>query len=205
MRHAHWFASQFRHRFGPSFASKRGPIGIEFRDGFVRVVQVARDRRAHVLASACVAYDRAAPERSIEQLAHALLGSGFRGRECVVALPFEAARLLSMTVSDGDDDAVRAEVAKALGDDASAFEFDFIRLGSIGHARRDIAAIVAERAPIEAIVHPLIDAGFWPSAVEASFVAIARACSRTHRRASDHGRVRLALDLHERGATALLL
>lgn len=203
MRHAQWFASRFRHAFGP----KSGPIGIEFRDGQVRMVQVARDRRAHVLESACVVCDRDDPAGSMEQVVHALRGGTFRGRDCVVVLPFAAARAQTLTVPEGSDEAIRADVARTLSQDASweRPEFGFLRLGPIGHARCEVAAVIAERATIEAIVHPLIDAGFWPGAVEPSFVAVARACSRTHRRAADRGRVRLAMDLHREGATALLL
>jgi hypothetical protein len=214
MRHAQWFASHFQRRFGHRTGPRCGPIGLEFRDGFVRIVQVARDRRAQVLAAACVAYDTASPDRSIEQVAHALAGGGFRGRECVVVLPFEAARVQTMTVEDGDDDAIKGDIARTLdaadrrgsaSADPAQREIGFLRLGPIGHARCEVAAVVASRPLIEGIAHPLIDAGFWPSAVEPSFTSVARACSRTHRRAADRGRVRLAVDLHRAGATALLL
>ncbi|MBL9120659.1 MAG: hypothetical protein JNL80_12180 [Phycisphaerae bacterium] len=210
MRHAQWFASRFRQAFGP----KAGPIGLEFRDGFVRMVQVARDRRADVLAAACVAYDRRGPGLSIahsmEPVVHALLGGSFRGRACVVVLPFEAARVETFTVPEGDDAAIQADVARTLAHGHGSVEtrdpeFGFVRLGPVGHARCEVAAVVADRRLIESIVNPLIDSGFWPTAVEPSFTAVARACCRTHRRAADRGRVRLAVDLHEGGATALLL
>lgn len=203
MRHAQWFASRFRHAFGPT----PGPIGIEYRDGFVRMAQVARDRRSQVLASACVAYDVEAPERSVEQVEHALRASGFRGRECVVVAPFDAVRCATVTVPQGDDAAILDDVRRSM---TERFGFgrahcDFLRLGTLGESRCEIAAVVADRDAIERIVHPLIDAGFWPDAVEPSFVSVARTCSRTSRRASDRSRVRMAVDLHAGGATALLL
>jgi hypothetical protein len=203
MRHSHSLVSRIRRALGP----KVGPIGVEFRDGFVRMVQVAMDRRAHVVGAACVAYDPQAPDRAMEHIAHALLGGHFHGRDCVVVLPFEAARVETMTVPEGDDLAIRGDVARSLaqGNTPEHCEFDFMRLGSIGRARCEITAVTADRTLIEAIVHPLIDAGFWPGAVEPSFSAVARACSRTHRRAADRGRVRMALDLHAGGMTAMLL
>jgi hypothetical protein len=203
MRHAQWFASRIKHAFGP----RCGPIGIEYRDGFVRMVQVVRERRSQIVASACVAYDQEAPERSIEQVEHALRGSDFRGRECVVVLPFDAVRTAIMAVEDGSDEAIletiRGTLPKRFGMERA--QCDFIRLGALEHGLCEVTAIVADRTRVERIVLPLIDAGYWPSAVEPSFAAVARTANRTSRRASDRARVRLAVDLHANGATAMLV
>ncbi len=203
MRHAQWFASRIRHAFGP----RCGPIGIEYRDGFVRMVQVASQKRAHVVASACVAYDAEKPERSIEQIRAALHGGDFRGRHCVVVVPVSAVRAETLTVPEGSDEAILDDIRRTLpvrfGIERP--QCDFIRLGALEHDRCEIAAVVADRTAVERLVQPLIDIGYMPEAVEPSFAAITRTCNRTSRRASDRARVRLAVDLYAEGCTALLV
>ncbi|MDZ4754171.1 MAG: hypothetical protein SGJ11_06700 [Phycisphaerae bacterium] len=196
-----------------SFGPRTGPIAIEFRDGLVRIVQTTCDRRNEVLASACVAYDRAAPERAAEQISRAIAGGGFRGRSCVIGLPFSAVRAEVVTVPDGDDDLIRSEIARSaplrFGFDRA--QVDFVRLSDgpgtahVAGAPVDIAAILASATAVEAICHPLIDEGLLPDAVEPSFVSAGRACSRMFRRASDQERARIAVDLHDDGATACLM
>jgi hypothetical protein len=207
MRHPSWIAGHLRQSFLPARRQRVGPIGIDYRDGFVRIVQVASDRRSHVVASACVAYDQAAPERSTEAIMHAIDGGGFRGRACVLAVPSTTVRCISLTVSDAEDATIIGELERLLPErfGVDRLECDFVRLGGSGDGGLEIAAIAADRASLERIAHPLIDEGLWPEAIEPGFLAVARACTRTARRASDRGRLRVAAELTETGAVVMVL
>jgi hypothetical protein len=207
MRHPSWIAAHLRQAFLPARRARVGPIGIDYRDGFVRLVQVAADRRSHVVASACVAFDPDAPERATEAIVHAIEGGDFRGRSCVIAVPSSAVRCVSLTVSDADDATVINELERLLPErfGSRQLECDFVRLGGSGDGGLDIAAVAADRASLERIAHPLIDEGLWPEAIEPGFLAVARACSRTARRASDRGRLRIAAELTETGAVAMVM
>jgi hypothetical protein len=195
---------------GRVLGRRRGPIGIEFRDGLARIVQVAVDRRSDVLASAIVAYDEDAPGWAAEQIAHAVRGFGFRGDRCVVGLPADVVRTETCIVPDGTRSEIRAALAARARDLHGLEQADIdwiplVRGEAADDGRLEVAAVFADRNAVEAIVHPLIDVGLLPDAVEPSFVAVARACSRTFRRASDAGRVRVAIDLQSRAAVATVL
>lgn len=183
-----------------------GAMAIDFRDGVARMLQVDQ-RTGAVLAAARVAHDEEHPERTAERISVAARGEGFRGDACVVGLPIDIVRAEAMCVDDGHDDAIRGAVEKMA---ASRFgctspQAGFIRLAPVDGGRVEIVAIVAERKPLERLLHSLIDWGLLPEAAEPAFLASARACSRVFRRASDRSRVRLAVDTSTRGATAMLL
>ncbi len=207
MRHPSWIAGHLRHSVLPSRRLRVGPIGIDYRDGFVRIVQVASDRRSHVVASACIGYDRSAPERATESILHAIEGGGFQGRSCVLAVPSSTVRCESLRVSDADDASIIGDLERRLPErfGAERLECDFVRLGGSGDGGLEIAAIAADRAALERIAHPLIDEGLWPEAIEPGFLSVARTCTRTARRASDRGRLRIAAELTETGAMVMVM
>ncbi len=198
-----WVASTISSPFGP----RCGPIAIEFRGARARILQVASDRRCHVVAAATVGFDLEHPEEAADAILAALRAGGFRGGACVVGLPFCAVRAETSTVADGSDESILREFERT-----ATFRHGFlrpqcgiIRLGDPEAGRVDVAAVTADREIVEAILDPLVDRGLMPDLAEPSFLSVARSCSRAFRRSSDRHRVRLAVDLHPDGATALLL
>jgi hypothetical protein len=183
-----------------------GPIGVDFRGGVMRAVQTVRGQRCEVVAAACIVLpdDR---DLAADRVAETIRRSGFRGDACVIGLPFEAVRAETLTVPEGDDEAIRRELlrmAAARHDFAAAgAEADFLRLGPAKAGWVEVAAIFADRAAVESLIHPLVDRGLLPEAAEPGFIAAARACSRTARRASDRRAARIVVDLAADGGTVL--
>lgn len=201
-----WVSSTITSPCGPH-ASRAGPIAIEFRDDRVRAVQMANDRRCEVIAAASIACDHEHPERSAALLMDAIESGGFRGGACVVGLPLHAVRAETITVVDADDAVLLREMERTapLRHGIVRPQAGLLRLGPAGPGRVDIAAVLADRDVVEAILHPLVDHGLLPDAAEPSFVSAARAGTRLARREADRSQVRVVLDLHEYGAVAMLL
>jgi hypothetical protein len=184
-----------------------GPVAIEFRDDRVRMLQLKTGCAEAVHAAACVAWNPERPADCADALLAALVSGGFRVGRCVLGLPFALVRAETMTVPEGDDARILADLSRrarwrhGIGDP----ELGILRLGHCGAGRIDVALVVADREAIEAIVDPLIDRGVLPDAAEPSFVSVARASSLRRRRASDRGSVCVAIDLHAEGAVAMLV
>lgn len=195
-------------RQGPApLAVGREPIAIEFRGGHARLLQLQANRDRPVRAAACVAWDRAKPGDAADAIVAAIRGGGFREGRCVVGLPYAFARAETLAVPDGDDITILDDLLRR-----SPWRFGFaepelglLRLGDPEEGRVEVAVVIANRARIERLADALLDRGVVPDAAEPSFVSVARACSQRHRRAGDRDHVRIAVDLHEDGAVAMLL
>ncbi len=185
------------------------PIGIAISKRIVRVLQVRGDRLDDGLSAAVAPIEGLDPA-GIAATARQLVEDGpFRGRRCVVSLPRSMVAVQAMRMPAlGDEDlraAIRWEAPERFGVDRERAQADFLRTGLVTEGRDEVLAVCGDRPGVEALLDPLVDAGLRPEAAEPSFVAAARACSRTCRRESDRGKIRAAVEIDADGATILVL
>jgi len=185
------------------------PIGLDIGTSGVRLLQLAmRGRSIEVSAAAGVQRREPAGENPltpamIESIKQRLEAGGFHGRECVMTFPdhwlaTRSVRLPIMPESETNA-ALALEAAERLGfDDDNPGEVSWVRAGRVRQGddtRDEIILVGVERAPLTSLVDAVAETGLRPIAVEPSFLSIARAYSRRHRREGDNEVVRAILDI----------
>jgi type IV pilus assembly protein PilM len=185
------------------------PIGIAISKRLVRVLQGRGERLDAGLSAAVAPIEGLDPAGIAETIRELVERGPFRGRRCVLTLPRRMVAVQAMRMPAlGDEDlraAIRWEAPERFGVERERAQVDFLRTGLVTEGRDEVLAMCGDRPAVEALLDPLVDAGLRPEAAEPSFVAAARACSRTCRRDADRGRIRAAVEIDADGATILVL
>jgi type IV pilus assembly protein PilM len=188
---------------------RTAPIGIAISKRLVRVLQCRGERIDDGLAAAVAPIEGLDPADIAATIRELVEDGPFRGRRCVVSLPRRMVAVQAMRMPAlGDEDlraAIRWESPERFGVERERAQADFLRTGLVTEGRDEVLAVCGDRPAVEALLDPLVDAGLRPEAAEPSFVAAARACSRTCRRDADRGRIRVAVEIDADGATILVL
>lgn len=188
------------------------PFGIDIGSGWVRLLQLhRRGRELEATAAARIEIpDSPAGPGSDAQLAslraalsERLSAGDFHGKACVIALDDRLIRVRSVRHPRMPDDELDRAIALdgpgRLGfPESEPIELGWLRAGEVrqGEEYRDEVIIVGtSRDPVERLVFALAEIGLRPLAVEPSFVAAARAFSRTLRRSADQGVVKIVADV----------
>lgn len=205
--------------FGRFLHRGSAPIGLDIGTSGARLLQLTR-RGGAIEVGAAVAVSRRAttgenpltPEM-IESIKQRLETGSFHGRECVMTFPdhWLATRSVRLPVMPENETnaALALEAAERLGfDDENPGEVSWVRAGRVRQgddSRDEIILVGVERAPLTNLVDAVAETGLRPIAVEPSFLSIARAYSRRHRRQGDTEVVRAILDIGRRNTGVSVL
>ena len=193
------------------------PIGVDLGRAGVKMAQLRQSGSdLKMLAAARKGYGRpwpvddlAAQKQELVKAVRAALEVGaFSGRECVCCpsasdLLLRAVRLPRMSDEELQK-AVIWEAAERFGVPVDDLQVDWVRAGEIqvGEETRDeVILIAATRSVLAARLDALVEAGLTPQAVDAPFLAAARALTRSLRRQSDTNTVRMTVDVGASGST----
>ncbi|MBL0926414.1 MAG: pilus assembly protein PilM [Phycisphaerales bacterium] len=188
------------------------PIGIDVGAGGAKLCQLRR-RRQRLCLHSVARVDRpalAGPEVSeeglaelAERIAAAARAAGMRGRRAILSIDDRLVRTRSVRHPPMPDDevtqAVRLDGAQRLGfAEGEDAEIGWLSAGEVRQGeevRRELIYVGVPRGPVERLVMRLADRGLIVSAVEPGFLAAGRCFTRTLRRASDQGIVRVVVDV----------
>lgn len=194
------------------------PIGIDIDGDGARLLQFARSGSGlRVVAMAEVAggagdgggegAGESAGSESLDTLLRAIarraLHGGFRGRSCVVSIDDQWLRTRSVRLpqmSDSEcDKAVRLDGVQRLGfSPEEEPELGWIRAGEVtqgDEVRDELIYLGAPGERLRAIGTGLAVEGLRPTAMEPSFISLARCMGRSLRRKEDEGVVRALIEI----------
>lgn len=202
--------------FGGRLTSSTGAVGIDFGARGIKMLQLREHAgQADVVGAARVEMPTDGPNAEgalVERLRAAFVSGGFTGRKCIVSLPRSDIRLHSVRLPKMNDDELRQaavwEASQRFSMDRDAMEVDFIRTGASpqgGEDREEVLLIAAPHAALFARLEPIMAAGLRPIAVDAGFLAAARALSRHYRRESDRAVVRAIVEIGATGTSIMIL
>lgn len=189
-----------------------GPIGLDLCSDHPRALQVRTGPDAPLRAVEMRVAPGATLVERAESVAKQLRHAGFTGREVVIGLPPNIARMAVVRVpaiagADGRE-AVAWEAAERTGMAREQLVADALPTGAPTNSQegREEHLLVSVSEPdLIAACNHLGDAGFEPIAVEPRFAAVARALSRRTRRDSDAADVRAVLHIEQQGSLVLVL
>jgi type IV pilus assembly protein PilM len=208
--------------FAGRFSSSIGLLGVDIGSRGIKLLQVREHhRQLHVVGAARVdtpfrrqgeAPEPEADHALTQQFQAAITNGGFTGRRCVVSLPRSDVRLQSIRLPSMPEPELRQaalwEASQRFGFDREAMEADYIRTGASlqsGETREEILLIASPHASLQARLAPVMAAGLRPVAVDTDFNALARIFSRSCRRESDRGQVRVVVEVGASGSTVMIL
>ena len=189
-----------------------GPIGLDLCAEQPRALQVRTgpDTPLHGVEMR-VAANATLVERA-ESVAKQLRHAGFTGREVVIGLAPNIARMAVVRVPaiagpDGRE-AIAWEAAERTGMARENLVADALPTGAPTNSqegREEHLLVSVSQSDLTAACDHLIDAGFEPIAAEPRFAAVARALSRRARRDSDMTDIRAVLHVEQQGSLVLVL
>jgi len=200
--------------FGGRFSSSIGHVGIDFGTRSIKLLQVREHGRAvHVIGAAEIDRGSVGNDQELaKRFSAELTGRGFTGRRCVIGLPRSVVRVQSIRLPRMPDaellQAVTWEASQRFAFDREAMQVDFIRTGAdlqSAENREEVLIIAVAHGPLQACLHPVLEAGLRPIAVETDFSALARIYSRHCRRESDRSQVRVVVEVGITGSSVLIL
>ncbi len=164
------------------------PIGLEFADTCVNLVQLQQAHPPLIKAYASLPYplERAELLQSpagLKSFLKSTLSSGaFSGRKIVTALPVEDVRILPVTYqvkpNESDDHAIATLMQERVGDDLGQFVIDYVPVRTESRdGDRMALVLLSERSIVMAHLELLRKAGLEVIAMEVSPVAIRRLVS----------------------------
>lgn len=180
-------ASLVNFRFRPQSARREqvSPIGLEFADEQVNLVQLVSAEPPVIRAHASLPYpvERAELLKSTGALKsfleQAMSLGPFVGRNVVTALPADVVRILSVTyqtkVGESDDEAIAKLLQERIGEDLTQFVVDYVPVRTEAREGERLAMVLlSERSIVIAHLEQLRKAGLSVDALEVSAVAIKR-------------------------------
>ncbi|MEC9372989.1 MAG: pilus assembly protein PilM [Planctomycetota bacterium] len=188
------------------------PIGVDLSAAGVKLIQLRKAGAGFaVVAAARADFDDETAhlpfserlEKITETLQRRVEGARFTTRKCVVGvedalLRARSMRLPRMSRSEADR-ALRLEAPERLGfSESTPGEIGWLRAGEVRQGddlRDELIVVGALQSDMERLVDAVAAAGLRPVAVEPAFLACGRCYSRTYRRESDDGAVRLIIDI----------
>ena len=189
-----------------------GPIGLDLGSHEPRALQLRVGPDAPLRAAVARVAPAAGIVERAEAIAKQMRHAGFTGREVVIGLPPNMARMSvvrvpALTGVDGRE-AIAWEAAERTGMAREQLVADALPTGAPSNSQEGreehLLVAVAEPELAEACGR-LLDAGFEPVAVEPRFAAIARALSRRARRDSDVTDIRAVLHVEQHGSIVMIL
>lgn len=177
---------QFGRRLAPRSRALRSPIGLEFGDDGLHLVQLtagsdgprvsAQSYTPYVVSRADTLDSVAATKRLVRQ---GLAKGAFSGRRVVTALSAKDTRLLSLTYQvrggESDAEAIARLMAERIDDELDQFVVDYIPIRSEARDGDRVALVViSERTSAVAYLELLRKAGLKVEALEIAPVAIRR-------------------------------
>ncbi len=168
-------------------AQRVGPIGLQFSDERINLVQLDRDGRGqlNLKASASIPYETTrdallSDAQKVRTLLRSALGKGFRGRTVISAMPPEHVRMLSVTYrpeADREDaDLILEQITERLDSEISDYVVDYLPVRTAGDERRALVA-VTPAAEVITFLETLRKAGLTVDALEIGPVAVKRLVS----------------------------
>ena len=177
-------------RLGPRRGAKAAvsPIGLEFGDQRLNVVQLAHGSPPVIRAHACVPYPVArtellkSPAALKSFLKQVFKSGGFAGRKVVTALPTEDVRIFSVTYQvrqgQSNDLAIAKLMEDRVGEDLSQFVIDYVPVRTESRDGDRVAMVLlSERSTVIGYLEQLRKAGLVIEALEVTPVAIRRLVS----------------------------
>ncbi len=200
-----------------------GPIGIDLGEDGARILQLGYERGGlGVVASARLDLhtlnlehdpDDPAPDELIRAIAKRVVAGGFRGRQCMIALPDRAftarsARLPEMPLGELSE-AVRLDAPAHLGMDQieGGVQIGWMKTGDIHQGddhRIELLYFGAPTERLEQLAYAFEGAGLEPVGIEPHFVSATRAMTRTLRRTADAETTQLVIDVCQDHSTVLI-
>jgi type IV pilus assembly protein PilM len=163
------------------------PIGLEFADAQLNLVQLQQAKPPLIKAYASQAYpiERAELLQSASAMKdfikQALQGASFAGRKVVAALPASDVRILSVAYqlkpNETDAQAITKLIKERIGEDLAQFVIDYVPVRTESSNDLRAMVLISERSTVVRYLDLLRKAGLDVEALEVSPVAIRRLVS----------------------------